>query len=52
MMNDDDEEDEEEEEDWNIKKSSAPHAFREKRGVTDFWEISTPLSLPLRAEPH
>ena len=42
MMNDDDEEDEEEE-DWNIKKSSAPHAFREKRGVTDFREISTPL---------
>ena len=51
MMNDDDEEDEEEE-DWNIKKSSAPHAFREKRGVTDFREIYTPLSLPLRAEPH
>ena len=46
MMNDEDEDD------WNIKKSSAPHAFREKRGVTDFWEISTPLSLPLRAEPH
>ena len=50
MMNDDD--DEEDEDDWNIKKSSAPHAFREKRGATDFREISTPLSLPLRAEPH
>ena len=52
MMNDDDDEEDEEEEDWNKKKSSAPHAFREKRGVTDFREISTPLSLPLRAEPH
>ena len=37
------EDDDDEEDDWNIRKSLAPHAFREKRGVIDFWEISTPL---------
>ena len=39
----DDDEEDEDEDDWNIRKSSAPHAFREKKGVTDFREISTPL---------
>ena len=48
----DEDEDEEEEYDWNIKKSSAPHAYKERKEGLQISERSPPLSLSLRAEPH